>query len=208
MKGEFIEMKSAKEVGQTIKHIRIGKKLSQKDFSKKIETTVSALSNWENGRNYPKDDYLINISNIFNVPLDIFKYSTKERVTEIVNSLEKRVNENDNYKILYSPKVKNEIIEKATLITDKQQENHNGLLNFSTKQDILDTLNNLIIDENLTIGYNFEYDNEVFSFIDTELRNFTSKNIKLLISKNAKHDLIAKIENELYNAIDNIDKLK
>ena len=42
MKGEFIEMKSAKEVGQTIKHIRIGKKLSQKDFSKKIETTVSA----------------------------------------------------------------------------------------------------------------------------------------------------------------------
>ena len=184
MKGEFIEMKSAKEVGQTIKHIRIGKKLSQKDFSKKIETTVSALSNWENGRNYPKDDYLINISNIFNVPLDIFKYSTKERVTEIVNSLEKRVNENDNYKILYSPKVKNEIIEKATLITDKQQENHNGLLNFSTKQDILDTLNNLIIDENLTIGYNFENDNEVFSFIDTELRNFTSKNIKLLISKN------------------------
>ena len=201
-------MKSAKEVGQTIKLIRIGKKLSQKDFSKKIETTVSALSNWENGRNYPKDDYLINISNIFNVPLDIFKYSTKERVTGIVNSLEKRVNENDNYKILYSPKVKNEIIEKATLITNKQQENYNGLLNFSTKQDILDTLNNLIIDENITIGYNFENDNEVFNFIDTELRNFTSKNIKLLISKNANHDLVAKIENELNNAIDNIDKLR
>ena len=95
-------------------------------------------------------------------------------MTEIVNSLEK-VNENDNYKILYSPKVKNEIIEKATLITDKQQENYNGLLNFSTKQDILNTLNDLIIDENITIGYNFENDNEVFSFIDTELRNFTSK---------------------------------
>ena len=47
-----------------------------------------------------------------------------------------------------------------------------------------------------------------FNFIDTELRNFTSKNIKLLISKNANHDLVAKIENELYNAIDNIDKLR
>ena len=68
----------------------------------------------------------------------------------------------------------------------------------------MDTLNNLIIDENLTIGYNFENDNEVFSFIDTDENltigynfendnevfsfidtelNFTSKNIKLLISK-------------------------
>ena len=41
MKGEFIEMKSAKEVGQTIKLIRIGKKLSQKTLVKNRNHCIS-----------------------------------------------------------------------------------------------------------------------------------------------------------------------
>lgn len=54
-------------LGQRIKHIREGnnkenKKYTQKDFALELDATVSALSNWENGRNKPNRSMLNKIA--------------------------------------------------------------------------------------------------------------------------------------------------
>ena len=45
-------------LGKRIKDIRINLNYDQKRFAKEIGATVSALSNWENGRNKPWKNYL------------------------------------------------------------------------------------------------------------------------------------------------------
>lgn len=49
-------------LGKRIKEIRVNLKQDQKTFSEKIGSTVSALSNWENGRNKPNDIMLAEIA--------------------------------------------------------------------------------------------------------------------------------------------------
>ena len=49
-------------LGNRIKDIRISLNYDQKSFAKEIGATVSALSNWENGRNKPNMEKLSNIS--------------------------------------------------------------------------------------------------------------------------------------------------
>lgn len=51
-------------VGVRIKDIRIEKGMDQKEFAKRINATVSALSNWETGRNLPNKERLKNIADI------------------------------------------------------------------------------------------------------------------------------------------------
>lgn len=54
------------EIGNRIRRIRNELNMDQKDFAKKIGATVSALSNWENGRNKPKMNIVNNISELSN----------------------------------------------------------------------------------------------------------------------------------------------
>ena len=51
-------------LGKRIKDIRINLNYDQKRFTKEIGATVSALSNWENGRNKPNMEKLSNIAKI------------------------------------------------------------------------------------------------------------------------------------------------
>ena len=51
-------------LGKRIKDIRIDLNYDQKRFAKEIGATVSALSNWENGRNKPNMEKLSNIAKI------------------------------------------------------------------------------------------------------------------------------------------------
>ena len=51
-------------LGKPIKDIRINLNYDQKRFAKEIGATVSALSNWENGRNKPNMEKLSNIAKI------------------------------------------------------------------------------------------------------------------------------------------------
>ena len=51
-------------LGKRIKDIRINLNYDQKRFAKEIGATVSALSNWENGRNKPNMEKLSNIAKI------------------------------------------------------------------------------------------------------------------------------------------------
>ncbi|MDK8502124.1 helix-turn-helix transcriptional regulator [Aerococcus sp. UMB1112A] len=57
-------------VGQRIKNIRSTLKLDQKTFAKKIGATVSALSNWENGRNKPNDIKAKAIADLAGITVD------------------------------------------------------------------------------------------------------------------------------------------
>ena len=51
-------------VGVRIKEIRMEKGMDQKEFSEIINATVSALSNWENGRNLPNKERLKQIADL------------------------------------------------------------------------------------------------------------------------------------------------
>lgn len=54
-------------IGQRIKDIRSNLNMDQKTFANKLKATVSALSNWENGRNKPNDIMLRRIAELGNV---------------------------------------------------------------------------------------------------------------------------------------------
>ena len=51
-------------LGNRIKEIRIKLNYDQKRFANEIGATVSALSNWENGRNKPNMDRLSKIAQL------------------------------------------------------------------------------------------------------------------------------------------------
>lgn len=66
-------MKKKKEdiaLGRRIKDIRAGLEMDQKTFSSRLGCTVSALSNWENGRNKPNDIMIKKIVKIGNISVD------------------------------------------------------------------------------------------------------------------------------------------
>lgn len=52
------------KVGKRIKAIRLKKGMDQKEFSEIINATVSALSNWEHGRNLPNKERLKSIADL------------------------------------------------------------------------------------------------------------------------------------------------
>ena len=57
-------------LGRRIRAIRNSLKLDQKQFAKKLDITVSALSNWECGRNKPKEMFLEKIAALGNTTVD------------------------------------------------------------------------------------------------------------------------------------------
>lgn len=76
-------------LGQRIKDIRRSLELDQKSFADKIKSTVSALSNWENGRNKPNDLMLKRISDLGNISINELLYGphkafVKEVFTEAI----------------------------------------------------------------------------------------------------------------------------
>ncbi|MGH1803398.1 helix-turn-helix domain-containing protein [Enterococcus gallinarum] len=72
-------------IGQRIKDIRSNLNMDQKTFANKIEATVSALSNWENGRNKPNDIMLRRIAKIGNVSL-IYLLDGKKTLDDAISS--------------------------------------------------------------------------------------------------------------------------
>jgi len=53
-----------------LKELRENAKLSQAKFAKEIGVSQSTVGMWENGKNKPEYETLLNISKYFNVPLD------------------------------------------------------------------------------------------------------------------------------------------
>ena len=66
-------------IGNRIKNIRISLEMDQKEFSNLIGSKVSALSNWENGRNKPNMEKLTKIANIANTTVEELLYGNYYR---------------------------------------------------------------------------------------------------------------------------------
>lgn len=67
---EISDVKGPNEVGQRIKNIRLNLGLNQEEFAKKIDSTIPAVSNWENGRNLPNKQRLKAIADIGGITVD------------------------------------------------------------------------------------------------------------------------------------------
>lgn len=62
----------AKYTGTQIKRLREEKNWSQDELAKKLDTTKTSISNYENGKRTPRFDGLYLLSTIFEVPIDTF----------------------------------------------------------------------------------------------------------------------------------------
>lgn len=58
-------------LGSNIKKIRKEANMSQEDFAEKFHVSRQTISNWENSKSYPDLETIVNISDCFNVSLDI-----------------------------------------------------------------------------------------------------------------------------------------
>ncbi len=58
------------DFGTQIKNIRNESGLTQEQFAQQLHVTRQAVSNWENNKNLPDIEMLIEISNVFDVSLD------------------------------------------------------------------------------------------------------------------------------------------
>lgn len=61
-------------IGNRIRKIRTSLQMDQKQFSEIINTTVSALSNWENGRNKPNMEKLKRIAQLVDISVEELLY--------------------------------------------------------------------------------------------------------------------------------------
>ena len=58
-------------VGDQIFKIRKEKGMTQEEFSKLFNVTRQTVSNWENNKSYPDLQTLVNISDRFDISLDV-----------------------------------------------------------------------------------------------------------------------------------------
>lgn len=56
-------------VGENIRKLREQSGLSQTELGKKVNKTRSCISQWENGKSYPRMGMVETLANIFNVPI-------------------------------------------------------------------------------------------------------------------------------------------
>lgn len=58
------------DFGEQIKSLRKEQQLTQEQFAEKLNITRQAVSNWENNRNLPDIEMLIQMSDVFQISLD------------------------------------------------------------------------------------------------------------------------------------------
>ena len=71
--------------GNQISNIRREKKLTQEEFGALFHVTRQTVSNWENGKNYPDMQTLVEISNKFDISLDVLMKGD----VEMINAFDK-----------------------------------------------------------------------------------------------------------------------
>ena len=82
-----------KPIQANIKHLRSLKKLSQERFADDLGWTRSVVGSYEEGRSEPPIERLIDLSNYFNIPIDILvrKDLRKAKDTSFIEVGHKRV---------------------------------------------------------------------------------------------------------------------
>lgn len=201
-------MRTQKNVGNIIRKIRIISGLDQKTFAKRINTTVSALSNWENGRNYPKEDYLVRINREFNIPIDFILYETHERVFKVIELLKNDINFEKKYKFLYNEEINANIIEIVTNeINDFSNQLGKGTsIYIPDDSDIYDLVKKELSKYDKLSKYEHFDDKEAIVFISEHLSTFIKENSTTLKENDISNDLVNYIEKILYKALHDIQE--
>lgn len=70
-------------IGNEIANIRRERQLTQEEFGKLFHVTRQTVSNWENEKSYPDLQILVQISNQFQISLDILLKGDPQMVKEI-----------------------------------------------------------------------------------------------------------------------------
>lgn len=92
----------AKYTGMQIKRLREERNWSQDELAKKLNTTKTSISNYENGKRTPRFDGLYLLSTIFEVPIDTFFPERKETNYNQVYGANHGVNGNNSGTINFS----------------------------------------------------------------------------------------------------------
>ena len=71
------------DIANQILNIRKEQKLTQEEFGRLFYVTRQTVSNWENGKNYPDLQILVDISNRFEISLDLLLKGDSEMVKAI-----------------------------------------------------------------------------------------------------------------------------
>lgn len=82
------------DFGENIKSIRAGRELTQQQMADKLNISRQAISNWENNRNLPDIEMLIEIAHVFDLTLDELILGGKD----MNNMTEKLINDGSETK--------------------------------------------------------------------------------------------------------------
>lgn len=93
-----MESISAKELGLKITEIRINIGVNQKEFAKMINSTVSAVSNWENGRNKPNKERMRRIAELSSKTVSELIKPTNTKLVTITDNI-KVIKRSDMYEV-------------------------------------------------------------------------------------------------------------
>ena len=149
------------EIGKRIKAIRATLNMNQRDFANKIKSTVSALSNWENGRNKPNDIMLNRISKLGNTTIEYILYGDPE--IRVKNILMKKYGTSDRLIpfVLNSLKNKNQLYPNEKEIFE-EYEYVSAVIDNSIKQNLA----------KITLALNIRLaKNDLFEFIEKFQKN-------------------------------------
>lgn len=69
-------------LGDKIKELRKKQKMTQGELADKIYVSRQTISNWENNKSYPNMDFIVSLSDIFNVSIDVLIKEDLELVKE------------------------------------------------------------------------------------------------------------------------------
>jgi len=90
-------------IGENIKQLREGKKMSQKDLAERMDMARPAISKWENGKSEPSSSQLVRLAKIFGVSTD----------TVVGNSSDtKKIIVIDTSALIKRPSILEELIER------------------------------------------------------------------------------------------------
>ena len=71
------------EIGTRLKQARIEAKFTQEELAEKIQVTRQTISSWENQRSYPDISSIVQLSEIYNISLDILLKEDKKVVENL-----------------------------------------------------------------------------------------------------------------------------
>ncbi|MGM0297716.1 helix-turn-helix domain-containing protein [Enterococcus casseliflavus] len=90
-----------KSIGEQIKEIRHIHEITQQEFAEKINVTRSAVTNWENNRNYPDIQTIVLISDLFDISLDQLLKGDTMVIKKITNDTKVRKKQSKQLKVFY-----------------------------------------------------------------------------------------------------------